>query len=244
MGVSSARHSTARAPWPTWGSITDGFEVFGGALGEPRRSQRGGGDHDRVELGRLVEAGRDVAAQLGEGEVGAQRGELRAAPHRAGRHPSTGRERREGRADERVARVGAFGHRREHEAVGSPTPGGPWPSAPRGRRGRRGRPAAPPSRRRRCRRSRGSGTSVRASPVVVTITSSTSSPRSAATRSACHRASALPRVATRSVRGISRRRRGRAREGRTARRARRRRARRGRCRRRPSPGRSARAAAC
>ena len=42
---------------------------------------------------------------------------------------------------------------------------------------------------------RGSACPVRASPVVVTITSSTSSPSSDATRSACQRASAVPRVA-------------------------------------------------
>ena len=45
------------------------------------------------------------------------------------------------------------------------------------------------------------GTSVRTSPVVVTITSSASSPSSVATRSACQRASALPRVATRERAG-------------------------------------------
>ena len=87
-------------------------------IGELETIERGGRDDDRVEARGLVEPRLDVAPQLREPEVGSQRRELRAAPHRAGRDHTTGRELAERGADERVARVGALGHRREQQAVG------------------------------------------------------------------------------------------------------------------------------
>ena len=132
----------------------------------PRRCERGRRDHDGVELAGAVEPGGDVAAQLGEGEVGSERGELGAPPHRAGRRRAR---RRAGRraSSRRARRAGrpARGPPRARCRRGRPTPGGPWPSAPRRRRARRARPAAPPSRRCRCRRPRGSARRCRTSPV-------------------------------------------------------------------------------
>ena len=134
---------------------------------------------------------------------GPQRRELGAAAHAAG----PDRARRSG---------GRRGGRRPARRAGRPAPGprrararrasraaGPWPSAPRRRRRRAAPRPAPPSRTRRCRRARGSSSCVSRSPAVETITSSAGRPSSATTRSACHRASALPRVATRNAAGHS-----------------------------------------
>ena len=54
---SSARHSTASAPCPTCGSIDRRLEALVGAVLEPEPVERGGGDDDRVELGRPSRAG-------------------------------------------------------------------------------------------------------------------------------------------------------------------------------------------
>ena len=65
---------------------------------------------------RLLEPGRDVAAQLGEAEVGSQRRELRPPPHRSGADAPARRDLVERPPDERVARVPPLGHGGEHEA--------------------------------------------------------------------------------------------------------------------------------
>ena len=117
VASSSARHSTASAPCATCGSRTARFEALRDPVGEPEAVERGGGDHDRVEARGLVEPGPDVAAQLGEGEVGPEVRELGPAAHRAGRHHG----RRPG-ASASVAPtsasrgIGPLGHRRQHEA--------------------------------------------------------------------------------------------------------------------------------
>ncbi len=92
-------------------------ELVGPVL-EPEPHERGRRDHDRVEVGGPLESGGDVAAQLGEGEVGPQRRQLRAPTHRAGGDARAGGECVERRPDEHVARVGPFGDRRQHEPVG------------------------------------------------------------------------------------------------------------------------------
>ena len=219
------------------------LEVLVDPVVEPEAFERGRRHHDGVEVGGPVEPGGDVAAQLCEREVGAQRRELRAPAHRAG-----GR-----RARRRAARRASS---RRATSRGSARSGTAASTRPSGL-SEAGRSlaectatSARPSSTACCTSftkmpvppTAWIGTSIRWSPAVDTTTSSVSGPSSAATRRACHRASSLPRVATRSGRGISGR--DRRRRARTARRVRRRRAHRGPCRRRPSRGRSARAAPC
>ena len=76
---SSARHSTASAPWPTWGTISSGASTLGDAgRPSPSRSRADGGHHDGAAVGHLLEPGVDVAAELHEREVGTER--RRAGP--------------------------------------------------------------------------------------------------------------------------------------------------------------------
>ena len=135
-----------------------------------------------------------------EAEVGSQGRQLGLPADRAGADAARRRGCRRG--VHRPGRPGgrpARGRRPAPARRPSPT-GGPWPSGRRGRPARRGPPACtsftntpvPPMVQ--------IGTSVRWSPVVDTMTSSASPPRRPATRSACHSASRLPRVAMRSVR--------------------------------------------
>ena len=87
-----------------------------GRLGVPTEPvERGDRDDDRVDSGGPLETGLDVAPQAGELKVGPQRGELRATAHRSGRDERAGGETVERAPDERVARVGPLGDRREHE---------------------------------------------------------------------------------------------------------------------------------
>ena len=95
-----------------------GAEDLVGAVEEVEPFERGGGDDDRVELGGLLEPGGDVAAQLGEREVGSPGRELRAPAHGTGADARARGQRVERRAHERVERVRALGHRRDHQAVG------------------------------------------------------------------------------------------------------------------------------
>ena len=121
-------------------------EPLVGAVAEPEAVERRGGDHDRVEVGRrLLEPGVDVAAQLGEREIGTSATQLRAPAHRTGgdtrarpaaRRASSRRARRAGRRARERPRA------RGRRALS--TREGPSPSAPRRRRARRAPPAALP----------------------------------------------------------------------------------------------------
>ena len=93
----------ARA-WATCGTNAVDVEHVGEVLGQPQPLERHRGDDDRVELGRLRQAGRHVAAQLGEGQVRPQVRELRTTTGRTGRHDRAGRQRRPGVAPTRASR--------------------------------------------------------------------------------------------------------------------------------------------
>ena len=88
----------------------------GGPVEQVESLQRSGGDDDRVEPGGLLEPGRDVAAQLREGEVRPVGGELRAAADGPGRDAGSGRQEVERCADQRISRVAAFGYGRDRQA--------------------------------------------------------------------------------------------------------------------------------
>ena len=195
---SSARHSTAIAPCATCGSISDGSSRSAMRSAAPSRSRAVAATTIASNCDGLLEAGRDVAPQLAEPEVGPQPGELGPPAHRARCRPG----RRSGgrRACSRRARRGD-----RHARAG------------RRARGPRASPAG---------RSLAECTATSARPfedvllhllhehagaahrvdrhvaLLVaagrdTITSSASPPRRSATRVAWKRASALPRVATR-----------------------------------------------
>ena len=205
VSSSSARHSTASAPWPTCGSITDGSRQLVGAVGEPEPLERRGRDHDGVEVGR---ASSSRVAMLPRSSANVRSGRSAASCARRRTEPVATRAPR-GQCVERRARRARRAGRRARA-----------PPRARGRRAMSdaGRSlaectarSARPSSTACCTSFTNMpvppiawmGTSVRWSPVVETTTSSASAPSSVATRSACQRASSLPRVATRSGRGIS-----------------------------------------
>ncbi len=118
VSLSSPRHSTASAPCRDHRQHHRRVEHVGRPIARAEPLEGGERDDDRVEVAGLVQPGRDVAAQLCEREIGPVRGELRAAPHRAGADHCARGECVERRPDERVTRVGALGDRREHQAFG------------------------------------------------------------------------------------------------------------------------------
>ena len=125
VASSSARHSTASAPCPTCGSITDGSSTSAMRSAEPEPLERGGGDDDRVEVrrpwpSRVAMLPRSSAKR----EVGPERRRAGpgGAPSRCRRGAPAGRSASVD-ADQRVARVAPLGHRGEHEAVGRSTDG-------------------------------------------------------------------------------------------------------------------------
>ena len=86
------RHSTASAPCPTWGSITDGSSSSViSAAPDPRRRARRRPSRWRRTRRTFAEPGVDVAAQAGEGQVRTQPGQLGPSAHRPGGHPRPGR---------------------------------------------------------------------------------------------------------------------------------------------------------
>ena len=203
---SSARHSTAMAPWPTCGSMTLGRQDLGGPVGEPRRSRAAAATTTAPPAGTRSSRVGDVAPQAGERQVGAQPGQLGPPADRAGGDQRAGPQVRPGVAPDQGVRGSArAGARRP-----APGPGASSRWQVLGRVHGHVGPAvehrglhlldehalAAHAPRPGCPRRR--------SPVVSTMTSSTSSPgrrdRSRrATSSACQRARALPRVAIRSV---------------------------------------------
>ena len=143
-----ARHSTARAPWPTCGSSVRGSSTSATCVGQPQALEGGQRQHARPHVEGPLEPGRHVAAQVAEGEVRTQPRQLGPTAHRARRHRGAGQAGPSRvQPDERVAGIGAFGDTRQHEARRVWPRAGPWRSAPPGRPGRRAPPAAPPSRR-------------------------------------------------------------------------------------------------
>ncbi len=175
---SSVRHSTASAPWPTCGSMTDGSRYSVARSASPSRSSAAAATTMASKLGSLLEAGGDVAPQLGEREVGPPRRELRAPPHRTGRHA---------RPAGSASRVDPTSASRGSARSGTAASTSPRARPIAGRSlaectARSARPSStacctsftkmpvPPTA--------WIGTSVRASPVVETITSSTSPPSS------------------------------------------------------------------
>ena len=169
VAASSARHSTPSAPCATCGSITAGSSTSATSSREAEPFERGERDDDRVEALRppACAAGsrccratartRDRAARARAARAGAP------SPCRPRRRSGTSVERG---ADQRVARVGPFGDRREDQPVGGGRRAGPWPSAPRCRRDRRARPVALPSRTHPVRRCGGARSVWSASPCV------------------------------------------------------------------------------
>ena len=156
--ASSARHSTASAPCPTCGSIIDGSSTSVACGRSPSRSSAATATTTASKSRALSTRVGDVAAQLGEREVGPEVRELAAAAHRSGGDGAAGREPAERRADERVAGVGPLGERADAPGRRRAGRAGPWPSAPRGRRRPTGPPPGPRSRTRRCPRSSRIGT--------------------------------------------------------------------------------------
>ena len=200
---SSARHSTASAPCPTWGTICSTVSTSATRSLRPRRSSAARATTMAPPSGTLPRRVSTLPAQVVEDEVGPEHGELGPAadrhrwppvprapdrrawtrPARRGRRPAAARPPARGRpaagSDGRsLAECTATSARPSSTACWTSFTNTPWP---------------PMAWR---------GTSVRTSPVVSTTTSSTSRPGSAARRRsatccACHRASALPRVARR-----------------------------------------------
>ena len=106
----------------------------------PSRDQPGAGEHERVglALGELAQPGVDVAAQLHDLQVGAQRAQLRGPAQAAGPDPApaAGSASSEWRAADRVPGVGArSGTAHELEAGIELGRARPWPSARRRRCG-------------------------------------------------------------------------------------------------------------
>ena len=181
------------------------LEALGDVVGQAEAVEGRGRHHDGVVVGRLGQAGLHVPAEARRsgGRDGAA--ELDLPAQRAGGHLRPLGQVGQRRADQRVARVAALGHRGDDETRAPRPTAGPWPLCT-ARSARPSRTAActslantplPPSSQ--------IGTSSRRSPWVSTTTSSTvtsgsTACSSAATCSACQRASGLPRVAARSTR--------------------------------------------
>ena len=139
------RHSTASAPWPTWGSITPGSSTSvsrpaGGV--QPSRSMAALATTTAATspVPAACQAGGQVAPQPGEGEVGTQVGQLDPAPGRSGGHRGPGGQGVEAAA--RPARPGRRPARAPPPAPGRgrgarPRTAGPWPSERRRRPRRR-----------------------------------------------------------------------------------------------------------
>ena len=140
VGSSSARASSASAPWPAAG--TKLVERRGAVVAaRPSRSSPAARQHDRVALalGELAQPRVDVAAQLDDLEVRARRAQLgrRAAATRCRRARPRPASSSDGAPHEHVARVRALGDARRSRARPPARPARPWPSAPRRRPRRR-----------------------------------------------------------------------------------------------------------
>ena len=121
QSASSWRHSTASAPWPTWGSISPGSSTSvsrpaGGV--QPSRSMAALATTTAATspVPAAAKPGGQVPAELGEGEVRTQVGQLGPAPGRAGGHRGPGGQGGEAAAHQDVAGVGPVGHRGQHQA--------------------------------------------------------------------------------------------------------------------------------
>ena len=117
VAVSSARHCTAMAPCPAWGSMIEWVEHVG-QPGHPAQPLHGGhGDHDRADAAVLAPADPSfhVAPHLGEAEVGAQVGQLGPAPGRAGGDDPARRQVGQRAADQPVTGVGPRRDGRQHQ---------------------------------------------------------------------------------------------------------------------------------
>ena len=175
--VSSVRHSTARAPWATWGSMTSvrrGRRIGSGA--RPRRSSAASTMTIAPRSRDPPEARADVAAQAVEMQVRPQVSQLSAAALAARSDDGTDGEVGQTTTDQHVPRVGALGHGREAEAGGRHGLEVLGRMHGRVRLARRARRLAPRARTHPGPPISQTGTFGLRSPVVVTVTSSTSSP--------------------------------------------------------------------
>ena len=179
---SSVRHSTATQPWPTAGTNSSTARTLGDPIGQPEDLERGDRHHDRAAVGDLREPGVDVAAQLDELEVGTDRRELGAAADRAG---GDGAPCASDRRASAPTSASAGSRRSQNAASARPSAGADGRSLAECTAR-----SARPSSTARCTSLTNtpwppitwSGTSRRTSPVVSTITSSTSRPVAAVMR--------------------------------------------------------------
>ena len=132
-----ARVVSARQPWPGAGTSSS---IGAPSAAAPEAREPGRGEHDRVGVagGELAQARVDVAAQLHDLEVGPQRAQLRGAAQRRGPDArALGQRGEAGGAAERVARVGARGHRGDARCRRAARRARPWRSGWRSRCARR-----------------------------------------------------------------------------------------------------------
>ena len=92
VSSSSGARLDGNAALPDGGDEPSRVEAFGDAVGETEHLERGDRHHDRPAVGDPAETGGDVAAQLGEAEIGAHDGQLGAPPHRSRGHGGSLRE--------------------------------------------------------------------------------------------------------------------------------------------------------
>ena len=117
--ASSARHCTAMAPCPAWGStsVVDSTSVT--RCSQPKSLHGGHGHHHGRH--RTVLAARHpslhVAPQVGEDEIGPQEGQLRSAPGRPGGDQPAGGQVSQPAPDQPIAGVGPLGHGGQDEVV-------------------------------------------------------------------------------------------------------------------------------
>ena len=208
---SSARHSTASAPWPTWGSITVGLEHLGDPFGQPEPLQ-GGQRPPRWRRTRPAWASRVAMLPRSPAKVRSGRSQASWARRRTEPVADSGARRQGVEAASRPGRRGgrpAGGHRRQPQArggdrrevlgrvdgdVGPPVEHGRLhlldedalaADLPRSGRPGAGRPVVDDDDQLDRRRRDAAAT------------------RRSATWLACHRASALPRVAIRTRLGTA-----------------------------------------
>ncbi len=117
---SSTRHSTARAPWPTWGSTTSGSRTsttMPSGADQPSRSMAALATTTAATSPTPAagQPGGQVAPQAGEDEIGPEVGQLHPASGRAGGHHRSGGQGVEPPTDQHVPCIGPLGHGRQHQ---------------------------------------------------------------------------------------------------------------------------------
>src|SRR5581483_6253650 len=196
VSASSARHSTARAPCATWGSMTDGSRTSAARSASPSRSRAANATttaSNSAALATRVSMFPRNEAKPRSGRRAASWAWRRTDP--VPTRPPAGMSSRRAptRASRGSARSGTAASRSpaavsDGRSLAECTARSARPSSTACWTSLTNTPVPPMVQM---------GTSARWSPVVETITSSASAPRRPATRSACQRASRLPRVAMR-----------------------------------------------